>query len=214
MAYSLPNGSTIYIASGYASAVSVTAVTNAAPPVATATNTYANGDILEVTSGWSRFNGKLVRVAGVTGTTANYEGFDSTITSIYPTGGGTGSVRKITGWTQLQQIINTQSSGGDQQFLTYQPLEADTQLRIPTVKNPFNMEIELADDPTLAGYILASAANDDRLPRGVKILTANGALLYYNCYLSLNRIPQMTVNQLMSVKLTMSMLNEPTRYAS
>lgn len=214
MALTLPNGSTIYIANGYASPVTVTALTNAAPPVATATNTYAAGDIVEVTSGWSRFNQKLARVTAPSGSAFSYEGFDSTLTSIYPAAGGTGSVRKISGWTQLQQIIQTTSSGGDQQFLTYQLLEADTQNRIPTVKNPFDMQIELADDPSLAGYILASQANDDRLPRGVKIVLANGAPLYYNCYLSLNRIPQMTVNQLMSVKLTMSMLNEPTRYAS
>jgi hypothetical protein len=214
MSLTLPNGSTVFIASGYGSAVTVSAVSNAAPPVATATNTFVAGDIVEITSGWSRFNSKIARVLAPTGSNFDYEGLDSTITSIYAPGSGAGSVRKITGWTQLQQIIQTSTSGGDQQFLTYQLLESDTQLRMPTVKNPFDMQIELADDPTLAGYQLASAANDDRLPRAVKIILANGAPLYYNCYVSLNRVPSMTVNQLMAVKLTLSMLNEPVRYTS
>lgn len=215
MAYTLPNGSLIYIESGTRGAsVPVTAVTNAAPPVATATNTFVAGDIVLVNSGWSRFNGKLVRVAAPTGTNFSLEGQDSTLTNIYAPGAGVGSVNKITAWTQIQQIIQSTSSGGDQQFLTFQPLEADTQLRMPTVKNPFDMQLEIADDPSLAGYIASSAANDDRLPRGIKIVLANGAPLYYYCYISLNRIPAMTVNQLMSVKLTLSMLNEPTRYTS
>lgn len=214
MSFKLPNGSTVYIASGVAAAVPVTALSNAAPPVATATNTFVAGDIVVLTSGWSRFNNKLARVLAPSGTSFEYEGFDSTLTSIYPPGGGAGSAAKVTGWTQLQQIINSQSSGGDQQFLTYQPLEADTQFRIPTIKNPFDMQLEIGDDPTLAGYQLASAANDDRLPRAVKIILADGTPFYYYCYISLNRIPTMTVNQLMSVKLTISMLNEPTRYAS
>lgn len=214
MALTLPNGSTIFIASGYATAVPVTAVSNAAPPVATATNTFAAGDLVEVTSGWSRFNNKIMRVLTPTGTNFDYEGQDSTLTGVYPPGSGVGSVRKITGWTQLNQIINTTSSGGDQQFLTYQLLEADSQFRIPTVKNPFDVVIELADDPLLGGYMAASAANDDRLPRAIKILLASGALIYWNCYVSLNRIPTLTVNQLMSVKLTLSLLAEPVRYPS
>lgn len=214
MSYSLPNGSLVYIGSGVAAPVNVTALSNAAPPVATATNSFVAGDIVVVNSGWSRFNNKLVRVLAPTGTNFEMEGFDSTLTDIYAPGGGVGSVSKVTGWTQLQQIINTQSSGGDQQFLTFQILEADMQLRMPTIKNPFDMTLDIADDPSLAGYILACAANDDRLPRPVKIVPANGAPLYYYCYLSINKIPAMTVNQLMSVKLTLSMLNEPTRYAS
>src|SRR6516225_3019546 len=127
MSLTLPNGSTIFMASGYGTPVTVSALSNAAPPVATATNTFVAGDIVEVTSGWSRFNNKVARVLAPTGTNFSYEGLDSTITSIYAPGSGGGSVRKITGWTQLQQIIQTSTSGGDQQFLTYQLLEADTQ---------------------------------------------------------------------------------------
>jgi hypothetical protein len=215
MSLTLPNGATVFIASGYGSAIPVTALTNAAPPVATATaHGLSAGDIFEITSGWSRFNNKIARASGVTTNNFSYENLDSTLTSIYGAGNGVGSVRKITGWTQLQQIVNSTSSGGVQQFLTYQLLEADAQRQIPTIKNPFDMTFEVADDPTLAGYLLASAANDDRLPRAVKIALANGSFLYHNCYISLNRIPSMTVNQLMTCQVTMNMLNEPVRYSS
>jgi hypothetical protein len=213
MSLSLPNGAIVSIASGYGTAIPVTALTNAAPPAATSTaHGLTAGDIFEITSGWSRFNNKIARASVVTTNNFSYENLDSTLTSIYPAGNGTGSVRKITGWTQLQQILSSSTSGGAQQFLTYQLLEADAQHNIPTIKNPLDMTFEVADDPTLAGYQLVSAANDDRLPRAVKITLASGSILLYNAYLSINRVPSLTVNTLMSCQVTLSLLNEPVRY--
>ncbi|WP_242691098.1 phage tail protein [Lysobacter enzymogenes] len=72
----------------------------------------------------------------------------------------------------------------------------------------------VADDPTLPGYLIAKAANDDRLPRAIRITLANGAVLLYNAYISLSTIPSLTVNELMSVQVTLSLLAEPVRYAS
>lgn len=215
MAVSLPNGSIVSIASGYGSAKTITAISNANPGVATsAAHGFTNGDILEVTSGWSRLTDKILRVsAAATGTFA-LEGIDTSLTSIYASGGGAGTAREITGWTQLAQITNSTSSGGEQQFLTYQFLEADAEKRIPTFKTAAGVEFEVADDPTLPGFILAKAANDDRLARAVRITLPNGGLLYYNAYISLSTIPSLTVNQLMTNQVTLSLLAEPVRYAS
>lgn len=70
----------------------------------------------------------------------------------------------------------------------------------------------MADDPTQPGYILAAAANDDRLPRIVSITLPSGSVIYYNAYISLNKTPSLTVNQLMAVQVTLSLLAEPVRY--
>jgi len=191
-------------------------LTNAAEAVATleASHGVVENDIIEITSGWSRLNNKLVRSDSVATNDVTLEDIDTQLTSIYPTGSGTGSIREISGWTQLSQILNSSTSGGEQQFFQYQLLEADAQVRVPTFKNPSGFELEVADDPTLAGFILASTANDDRLPRGVKVTLASGALIYFSAYVSLGKIPKMTVNEAMSVQVTLSLLNEPVRYAS
>jgi hypothetical protein len=213
MAVSLPNGSIVAVASGYGAVVPITVLTNASPSVATATaHGFADGDYVEVTSGWSRLTGKVVRVAGVTANTFNLEGINAVSTLIYPTGAGIGSVRKVTGFTQLSQILTSASSGGEQQFLEYQFLESDAQRRIPTVKSASGMTFSVADDPTLAGYILVSAANDDRLPRAVRITLPSAGVLSYNAYLSLNKTPSLSVNEIMAVEVTLSLLNEPVRY--
>lgn len=213
MAVSLPNGALISIANGYGSAVTVTALTNASPPVATATaHGFVAGDFLEVTSGWSRLTNKVVKVGTVTSNTFELLGIDSTLTSIYPAASGTGTVRKITGYTQLAQVLTSASSGGDQQFLTYQFLEADAQKQIPTFKNAAGLTFTVADDPAQPGYIVALAANDDRLQRGVKATLPNGSVISYNAYISVNKTPSLTVNQLMDFQVTMSLLAEPVRY--
>lgn len=213
MSISLPNGALVAIASGYGSALSVTALTNANPAVATSVaHGLTDGDIIEVTSGWSRLTNKIVKVDQLTADTFLMMGIDSSLTSIYPAASGVGSVRKITGWTQLSQILDSSSSGGEQQFLEYQLLEADAQKRIPTFKSAAGLTFSIADDPTLAGYILASTANDDRLPRAVRITLPNGSVIYYNAYISLNKTPSLTVNQIMACQATLSLLAEPVRY--
>lgn len=215
MAVTLPNGSLVAIASGYGSAKTITAITNANPGVATsAAHGFTDGDILEVTSGWSRLTNKIVRVDGSAASTFELEGIDTTSTSVYSAGGGTGTAREITGWTQLAQIVGSTSSGGEQQFLNYQFLEADAESRIPTFKSAAGIQFTVADDPSLPGYILAKAANDDRVPRAIRVTLSNGAILLYNAYVSLSTIPSLTVNELMTIEVTLSLTAEPVRYAS
>jgi hypothetical protein len=216
MAVSLPNGALVHIASGYGAWKTMSALSNADPAVATleASHGVATGEIIEVDSGWSRLKDKIVRAGTVSTNDVPLEGIDTSLTSIYAAGSGIGRVREISGWTQLQQILNSSSTGGEQQFLEYQLLEADGQRRIPTTKSAAGWTLTVADDPTLAGYILAKEANDDRLQRAVRITLPSGALIFMNAYISVGQVPTLTVNEAMAVEVTLSFLNEPTRYAS
>lgn len=215
MAVQIPNGSIVGIESGSSAPTAITILTNASPAVATSTaHGLATGDFVEIVSGWSRLTNKIYRVTMLTTSTFSIDGLDTTSTSIFPVGGGVGTVAKITGFTQLSQVLSSSSSGGEQQFLTYQFLEADSQKQIPTFKNAAGLTFSVADDATLPGFILAGVANDDRLPRGVKITLPSGSILLYNAYISLNRTPSLTVNELMACELTLSLLADPVRYVS
>lgn len=216
MSVSLPNGAIVAIASGYATLKLMSAVSNANPGVATleASHGVLSGDLIEVTSGWSRLNNRIVRAGTVATNSVPLEGIDTTSTTRFPAGSGAGSVRKINGFTQLAQIVGSTSEGGEQQFTTYQFLEADSEVRIPTNKSAAGITFTVADDPTLPGYILAQAANEDRLPRAVRIQLPNGSVLLYNAYISLAPIPSLTVNEIMTVQATLSLLSPPVRYAS
>lgn len=213
MSVSVPNGSIVAIEASSAAPVAVTGISNANPAVVTAAgHGLSTGDFVELVSGWSRLTNKIFRVTMLTTSTFSLDGVDTTLTSIYPAGSGGGTVAKILTWTQLSQILSSSSSGGEQQFTEFQFLESDSQKRIPTTKSAAGLTFSIADDPTLPGYILASTANDDRLPRAMRVTLPSNSLILYNGYISLNKTPSLSVNEVMAVELTLSMLAEPVRY--
>lgn len=215
MSVSLPNGSIIAIGSAVGSAKATTILTNANPCVVTsASHGYTDGDIVIVVSGWSRINGKAFRVDDATTDTFELEGLDTSSTSIYPAGSGLGTVQEVTTFTQIAQVLSTSSTGGEQRFLTYQFLEADNEVEIPTIKSGGGFNFEVGDDPALPGYTALVAANDDRVARALRVTLANGSLLYYVGYVSINKTPTLEVNTLMRLSGTVRFLNEPVRYAS
>lgn len=215
-AVQLPNGSILEIAASYGPVTDVDSLSNADPAVAgvSASHAIATADFFEITSGWSRITDRVFRAGTVAANNVPLEGLDATDTTDFPAGQGIGTLREILTWTQLQQILELTTDGGEQNFLTYQFLEADAQKRIPTFKAPSGMTISVADDPSLAGYILAEEANDDREPRAIRITFPNGSILLLNAFVTLNKTPRMTINELMAVDITLSFLGEPVRYAA
>lgn len=216
MSVQVPNGATIEIAASYGELKTMSALSNADPAIATLEvgHSVVDGDIIEVNSGWSKLNNKIVRAAVNSDADVEFEGINTSDTIAYPASGGFGTVREVLSWTQLQQVLTSTSAGGEQQFLQYQFLEDDAQKQIPTFKNASSLTLSIADDPTLAGYILASQANDDRLKRAIRITLPGGSVLLYNCFVSLNKTPSLTVNELMACQVTLSQLAEVVRYAS
>lgn len=215
MAVSLPNGITIALQTAIGSALTVTALTNANPAVATSTaHGLSNGDYVVVTSGWAKLDNRVVRVANVTANTFELEGYDTSSTTDYPAAAGTGSVKKVTTFTQITQILDCQTSGGEMQFTNYSFLEQDFETQLPTQASPQTLTLSIADDPTKAGYINLKAAAEARANRALKITFPNGAIALYHGYVGFNETPSMTKNQVMAVSATFSLLARPVRYAS
>ena len=215
MSVSLPNGAVVSIASAYAAPATIAAISNASPAVASAVgHGFANGDIVEITSGWSRLNSRIARVAGVTADTFALEGINTTSTNLYPVGGGAGSVRKVSTWQQVTQVLEFKTSGGEQQFVTYSFLEEDVEHQIPTVKSASSFAMTIGDDASLPWYGILSDANDDRIPRAVSVVLPSGSAIYYNGYVTLNKTPTLTKNELMGLQSTVSLTSEPMRYSA
>lgn len=213
MSVSLPNGATLAVGSAYGSDLTVSIVTNANPAVATSTaHGLADGDFIVLTSGWNKLTGRVFRVAGKTTDTFQLEGVNSTNTSDYPAGTGIGSCKKVTAWTQISQVLEFSTGGGDQQFVTYSFLENDFETQIPTVKSPSTITMSIGDDSSLPWYAVMATANDDRVPRAVKMSLPSGSLILYNGYVTLNKTPTMTKNQLMALQSTVAMTGQAVRY--
>ena len=216
MAVSLPNGATIALGATYGPVVALSAFSNASPGVMTlaAGHSIAVADIFEVTSGWSRANGNVFRASVVNVNDVSVEGFDTSSTVRFPVGSGTGSVREVTGWQQITQILETNTAGGEQQFVTYSFLEDDAEHQIPTVKSPISFKFKIGDDASLPHYAVLDAADADRLQRVVRVTLPSGSVIYWSAYVTLQKTPTLTKNEVMGLEVTMSLINTVTRYAA
>ncbi len=216
MSESLANGSLYSVAATYGAELPVTVATNAAPPVLTsAAHGLANGDLVEITSGWeSEFNGRIARVSGGTTNTFNLENFDTTSTDRYAVGTGIGSVRKILTWVQIAQILDSVPAGGEQQYLQWVYLADGIQRQKKTFKNARSLRLTMADDATLPYYPYLRAADFDGVNRAVRLTHPSGFKIYYNMDVSFNDEPTLNANDLLKIEATFSQVAKFTRYDS
>lgn len=215
-AVSLPNGATISLGSTYGATKTVSAASNANPCVITveASHGIVVSDIFEWTSGWSRANGNVYRASAVATNDVTVEGLNSSSTTRFPAGSGTGTLREVTAWTQITQILETNTTGGEQQFVTYSFLEDDAEHQIPTVKSPIAFTFKIGDDASLAHYSVLDAADADRQQRAVRVVLPSGSVIYWSAYVTLQKTPTLTKNEVMGLPVTMSLINQVTRYTS
>ncbi len=216
MAINLPNGATVAIGSTYGATKNLTAFSNANPGVATleASHGVIVGDIFEVTNGWDKTNGNVYRASAVATNDVSVEGLNSTSTTFFPAGSGTGTIREVTAWVQITQVLELTTSGGDQNFATYSFLESSAEHQIPTTKSPVTFSMVIGDDASLPHYTQLATADADRAQRVLRITLPSGSLIYFSAYVTLQKTPTLTKNEVMGLRSTLSVINEVTRYAS
>lgn len=213
MAFRLPNGSTVDLASTYGAVKTVTGISNANPAVVSSVaHGFSNGDFVELTSGWLKLNGRVFRVAGVTADTFQLEGVNTTSTADYPAAGGAGSARKITAFVGVSQITDVATSGGEQQFLTFGFLEENDDRQLPTTRSAQTITFTVADDPSQAYVPVAEGYDQTRSIAAVRLNLPDGSKIVYNGYLSFAETPSLSRNNLMVRQMTFSLSGRPTRY--
>ncbi len=215
MAYSLPDGSKLFLGTTFGTPITITAASNANPAVLTATaHGLADGAPFIWNTGWEDANESVYRVDGSLTNTFEVEGFNSTNTNLFPAGSGVGTVVPITAWQEIQQVLNPSTSGGEQQYATVEPLAKRNAIQIPTNISAMTLTIPIGDDPTLPGYIALKAASAAREQRPLRIVKPSGAVNYFYGYVSLNEVPSLTKGQVDTVTAAFALQNPPTRYAT
>lgn len=211
----VPTGTLFSVATTFGSAITVTAVTNAAPAVCTATaHGLSTGDVVEVTSGWGRLNKRVFEVISIDANSFSLTNSDTSSTSHYPPGTGTGSVREVTAWTQLSKVMNPNTSGGDPKTVTYKFLESDVEYSINDGFTATSMTLELDDDDTTAGYTALRSLTDAQTDTVLKMLARSGSRVYLPCTLALNDVPRLQDGQINRISVQFNGNNRHTRYAA
>jgi hypothetical protein len=214
MSASFPNGTVFAIGSTYGSDVTISAVSNANPGVATAAgHGYTDGDIILLAMP-SRLDGRVVRVDTPATGSFNLEGINTTSTTLYPSGFGVGTSKEVTAFTSLSQVVDSQSAGGEQQFYQWVYLEDGRQRQRPTFTNARSMTLTLDYDPSLAWHqALLDAAVSNEV-RALRATLPNLATLYWGVYVGYDGEPTFTINENQKVSLSLSLAAPHTRYAS
>lgn len=216
MSVETSNGIIYAIASAYDASVAMSAVTNASPAVATLANGHGitEGDILELTSGWGKLNGRIVRAGTVSVDDVELEGIDTSNASLFAAGSGVGSVRKITDWTEIAQVTEVARSGGEQNFAQYQFLADEDQKQLPTFRSAKSMTFTIADDPSLPCYAVMESVTLTKQDVAVRATLPGGGAIYYNGIMSFDDDPSVANNEIKNVQSSYSLQSKPQRYAA
>jgi hypothetical protein len=192
MAITLAVGTTVAIASAYAASKNMTAVSNANPGVATleAAHGIATGEFFEVLSGWARLNNRVIKAGTVATNDVPLLGVNTTSTTLYPAGSGTGTVREISTWQTIGQIARQISiTGGEQQFADITTLDDVLDKTIPTRRSPVQVRLPLFWDPSLAFVTTVRAASETATATAARFSFPNGTVLVANAYWSYQDVP-------------------------
>jgi hypothetical protein len=213
MALYFPEGSSQQFSQTFASAKTITALTNANPAVATSVaHGYTTNDEVLITSGWEDLTDTVVKVTVLTADTFSLQGIDSTNTGFYPVGTGTGTAQKISGWTTIPQVLTITGSGGDARFTDVQLLAKRNALKIPTGFNATSITMSLAHDAAQANYITMVGISRNLSKVAFKQVISGGSITYGYGYMSVSEMPKLNNNQVNAVDAAITVIGRSISY--
>ena len=212
----VPTGSTFFVATAFASAKTVTAISNAVEAVVSSTaHGFSNGDIVEMTSSWGRLQKRAYRVKTSLADSFVLEGADTSNTNFFPSGGGVGSVRKASTFVQLTTVMNPSASGGESKKVEYKYVESDVTFSINDGFAAVNRSLELdADSIGSPGYTALKTLTDVQSDTILKTVTKSGSFTLLPCTVALNEEVVYQDGQINRVRVEFSGNNRSTRYAA
>lgn len=213
MAYYFPEGASFQFSSTFAGAKTITALTNANPAVATSTaHGYATNDEILLTSGWEDATDTVYKVTVIDANSFSIQGLDTSNTTFFPTGSGTGTAQKLTGWTTIPQVLTISSSGGDARFTTITPLAKRNAINVPTGFNATSVTLTMGHDPADANYKTMVGISRTLAKVALKQVISGGAVVYGYGYLNVSEQPSMNNGQANSVQAALTMIGRAISY--
>ena len=212
----VPTGTTFAVATTYGAAITVSAITNDTEAVVTtsAAHSLTNGAIVEMTSGWGRIHRRVFRIKAATGSSLTLEGVDTTSTTYFPAGLGVGSLRAITAFTPVTQVLGFSTSGGDAKQVEYAYFDNDVSYSINDGFSATSMNLELDSDSLgTAGYSALRTLTEVQTDTCLRIVARNGSFTYQPCTVALNESVQMQTGQVNRVRCAFNGNNRAMRYA-
>lgn len=216
---SLPSGTTLAIASAFASAKTVSDISNSTSggeaSVSCTAHGYSNGDIVQLFSGWGRLNRRAVRVKSSTTDAFVAELIDTSSTNFFPSGAGGGTVRKITTFTQINKWMSPTQSGGDPKTVTVRFMDEDTDTNLNDGFNAITESFEIdADEYGTSSYNALRTLSEVQTDTVLKKTLKSGVTIYTPCTISLNENPKISEGSILTNTVAINGNGRLTRYAA
>ncbi|MEY2688239.1 MAG: hypothetical protein RL375_2437 [Pseudomonadota bacterium] len=215
MAYYFPEGSRVYYSSTFASAKTISAATNANPASLTSTSHgYVDGDIFLFTSGWEDANARLFKADQQDANTFTALGLNTTSTTYFPAGSGTGTTQIVSSWVEMPQVLNINATGGGPRYATIEPLASRNPIQQFVSFEPVNITITLGHDPSNATYLSMLDLSRTATNVGIKIVGGSGGVAYGYGQISVSEVWRMQRGQANAVDVALSGIRPLISYSS
>lgn len=213
MAYYFPEGSSQQFSQTFASAKTITAMTNANPAVATSVaHGYTTNDEILLTTGWEDATDSAYKITVLSADTYSVLGLDTTNTGFFPAGNGVGTSQKISGWASIPQILTVNTSGGDPKFTDVQLLSKRNGIKIPTGFNAISVTLTMAHDASQVNYITMVGISRNLSKVAFKQVISGGAVTYGYGYMSVSEFPKLNNNNVNAVDAALTVLGRAISY--
>ncbi|AGW94599.1 hypothetical protein N234_31625 [Ralstonia pickettii DTP0602] len=215
MAYAFPEGAKFFFSQTFASAKTVTGITNASPAVATSTaHGFVDDNEILLTSGWEDAKDSVYKVDQLTADTFALKGLNSSDTNWFAAGGGAGSAQLVSSWVEIPQVLTIATQGGDPRFTTISPLGRRNSINVPTGFNATSITLTLGHDAADANFQVMQDVSRALRKVAFKMVLSGGVTSYGYGFLAVSEMPSLNVNQANQVTASFSLLGRSISYAA
>lgn len=212
----LPSGTILAVASAFAAAKTVTAISNAAEASVSCTaHGFQVGDIVQIYSAWGRLNRRAVKVKSVTTDAFVAENIDTTNLEFFPAGSGGGTVRKVTTFTQISKYLNANQSGGEPKKVTVRFMDEDTETSLndgfTAITESFDID---ADQFGTVAYNTLRGLSEVQTDTILKKTLKSGTVIFTPCKVAMNENVKMADGSIMTNAVSIDGNGRITRYTA
>nr|WP_154325040.1 phage tail protein [Pantoea sp. 201603H] len=215
MAFHLPNGATVFVASKLGDSIPISKISNASNAVLTISGgTVKQGNIVLMKSSWAALDNLVAKVISATATSVTLGGVNTSDTRVF-IGSGFGSLQVVSddSWIQIPQITEVAAAGGEQNYYQFQFLEDDTQRSLPTYKSAKTQTYTIAHDSDQPFYDALKQADraGDTLPMRMYVPKAKETR-YWSVVPSFDGEPNPIINQIETVTASFAVQSKGTTF--
>ena len=206
------SGVEVSLTSATSTPITISNITKASPPVVTFTGTApANGDVVWIqAAGMTQVNERAFRVGGVSGSTFQLVGEDSTQYDTFVSGTAT----RHTMGTNMNSARGVSAAGGEASEVDISTIHDLVRRTMPGPASASTFDFDCFWDPGDPASIALKRASDSRTRLVASIGFADGSGVLFAGYVSASGLPTGQAQDAVTTSVRLTMAGRATTYAS